>query len=355
MSTTHKERKMSYEKTTWQTGDTVTAEKLNNAEQGIAQNAHDIEDLQGALDGDIESYVDGWLDSHPEATTTVQDGAVTTSKIANGAVTVDKLADDVNPWYKLRNINMFGQVATIQFPVKKSYVEDITYDTNRRRFYVGVYDYSGGNYTAEIVVVDANTFTVINSYYYDFGTIGTLSYNPVTDLIYVALTGGNYRLYAINAETMESIGQLTDNTFSVGVQYDIEAGENVALQLSGTTAEVRTYDAQFEQTGRYTVTIESTDTPQQGFCVKNGIIYVTTWTSILEIDFKNNRLNRLGTAKVHRGNNEAEGLCFVGDTLYSVSFISGGEGGCGLYRYGFSSGLNLVTNSFYNINSYNTS
>ena len=36
---------MSYVKTTWQTGDIVTAEKLNNAEQGIAQNAHDIEDL----------------------------------------------------------------------------------------------------------------------------------------------------------------------------------------------------------------------------------------------------------------------------------------------------------------------
>ena len=33
---------MSYVKTTWQTGDTVTAEKLNHAEQGIADNSADV-------------------------------------------------------------------------------------------------------------------------------------------------------------------------------------------------------------------------------------------------------------------------------------------------------------------------
>lgn len=31
---------MAYTKTTWRTDDVITAEKLNNAEQGIAQNAH---------------------------------------------------------------------------------------------------------------------------------------------------------------------------------------------------------------------------------------------------------------------------------------------------------------------------
>lgn len=77
---------MAYTKTTWRTDDVITAEKLNNAEQGIAQNAHDIEDLQGALDGDMESYVDSWLDSHPEATTTVQDGAITRPKFAAGTL-----------------------------------------------------------------------------------------------------------------------------------------------------------------------------------------------------------------------------------------------------------------------------
>lgn len=33
---------MAYEKTNWQTGDTVTAEKLNHAEQGIADNSAEV-------------------------------------------------------------------------------------------------------------------------------------------------------------------------------------------------------------------------------------------------------------------------------------------------------------------------
>lgn len=78
----------------WYDGDIVTSGGLNNIEQGIAQNAHDIDDLQGALGGDLESYVNDWLDSHPEATTTVQDGSITNAKVADGAITKEKLSDD---------------------------------------------------------------------------------------------------------------------------------------------------------------------------------------------------------------------------------------------------------------------
>ena len=323
----------------------------------------EIIDIKADLNQAIEDFavptqeaVDNWLSEHPEATTTVLDGTITEAKLADEAVTNDKLSPDIQkPWYLLKDINMFGQITTVQFPVKKSYVEDITYDTRRNRFYLGVCDYSGGDYNAEIVVVDGDTFSVIHTYYYTFGTIGTLSYNPKTDQIYVALTGGNYRLYSIDAETMESQGELTTETFSVGVQYDIEQEINVALQLSGTTAEIRTYDDDFDLLNTYIIAIEATDTPQQGFAVKNGIVYVPTWNSILEIDYKNNRLNRIGIAKVQRGNDEAEGLCFKNSTLYSASFISGSEGSCAIYKYGFSSGLNFVTARFYNVNSFNTS
>lgn len=44
-------------------------------------------------DAQAETVIDAWLDAHPEATTTVQDGAVTTAKIADGAVTTPKIAD----------------------------------------------------------------------------------------------------------------------------------------------------------------------------------------------------------------------------------------------------------------------
>lgn len=41
----------------------------------------------------VQAFVEDWLDAHPEATTTVEDGAVTTAKLASSAVTRAKVAD----------------------------------------------------------------------------------------------------------------------------------------------------------------------------------------------------------------------------------------------------------------------
>lgn len=40
---------------------------------------------------DVSGTVEGWLDEHPEATTTVQDGAIGTDKLADEAVTLEKI------------------------------------------------------------------------------------------------------------------------------------------------------------------------------------------------------------------------------------------------------------------------
>lgn len=44
--------------------------------------------------GEMQEYVDDWLDEHPEATTTVQDGAITEPKLADKSVSLRTLADD---------------------------------------------------------------------------------------------------------------------------------------------------------------------------------------------------------------------------------------------------------------------
>ena len=62
---------------------------------GLAMNGDALE-LDGS--GDIETAVQSWLDAHPEASTTVEDGSITTSKLADGAVTD----------YKLNSPNMRG-------------------------------------------------------------------------------------------------------------------------------------------------------------------------------------------------------------------------------------------------------
>ena len=51
----------------------------------------------------VQDAVDEWLDEHPEATTTVQDNAVTTPKIKDGAVTTPKIKDGAVETKKIEN------------------------------------------------------------------------------------------------------------------------------------------------------------------------------------------------------------------------------------------------------------
>ena len=53
--------------------------------------AHFWDNIQGQIGSASDQQVADWLDAHPEATTTVQDGAVTTAKLADNAVTFGKL------------------------------------------------------------------------------------------------------------------------------------------------------------------------------------------------------------------------------------------------------------------------
>ena len=55
------------------------------------------------IDDEIERQVTNWLNEHPEATTTVTDGAVTTPKLAASAVTTAKIADGAVTNAKIAN------------------------------------------------------------------------------------------------------------------------------------------------------------------------------------------------------------------------------------------------------------
>lgn len=77
---------MAYTKTTWVTGDTVTATKLNHAEDGIAN-------AQSTADGAVSS-INTLSANGAINTANLADGAVTTAKLAANAVTSAKIANN---------------------------------------------------------------------------------------------------------------------------------------------------------------------------------------------------------------------------------------------------------------------
>ena len=74
----------------------VAVDEDDEVKKAVLIDREGNETALGALptDEQVQEAVDAWLDDHPEATTTVQDGAITTAKLFNGSVTDDKLAAD---------------------------------------------------------------------------------------------------------------------------------------------------------------------------------------------------------------------------------------------------------------------
>lgn len=68
----------------------------------------------------VQAFVEGWLADHPEATTTVEDGAVTEAKLAANAVTTAKVADGAVTDAKLAASGVKSDVADL-----KSVIDDI--------------------------------------------------------------------------------------------------------------------------------------------------------------------------------------------------------------------------------------
>ena len=86
---------MAYSKTTWVTGDTVTATKLNHAEDGIA-NAQSTADGAAASVAALGAAGAIGTSNLADASVTnakLDQGAVDTSNIANGAVGTTEIQD----------------------------------------------------------------------------------------------------------------------------------------------------------------------------------------------------------------------------------------------------------------------
>lgn len=71
----------------------------NSAGEAVRDQVGDLDTrlsrYEAVFTSDVDQSVSNWLDEHPEATTTVEDGSLTTAKYQDGSVTYEKLNDDV--------------------------------------------------------------------------------------------------------------------------------------------------------------------------------------------------------------------------------------------------------------------
>lgn len=142
----------------------------------------------------VEQAISDWLDEHPEATTTVQDGSITEEKFSSKLKVLTSI-----------NLNGLTYSENIVLPVAKSYVEAITYLSPY--YYVTCRDYTNTPHTNYIAIYNSSYALV--SYVYTNSAYG-ISNNIFNDgtRIYVDFDSG----YHVSFDTSLSDDDVVLNT-----------------------------------------------------------------------------------------------------------------------------------------------
>lgn len=224
----------------------------------VQQNTSDINALRETLDeitvGGVDEIVNTWLDEHPEATTTVQDGAITEAKLSN----------------ELRNsvINDLSfdraLIATARHTIcgdDKHYVQGGCYVSSTGHYVLAFSPIAGsGTNTTILVELDTDFATVIKTVSsVNYGHCNDLTYNPNTNRIYASSTGHEeasaYRgkCVIINPSTLAIVGTVNEITNVVSaISYDslndvYYTSEQIASE--NNKRYIYKYDANFNRIG----------------------------------------------------------------------------------------------------------
>lgn len=117
--------------------------------------AHFWGNIQGQIGNASQEQVNAWLDEHPEATTTVQDGSITTAKLADGAVTDVKLAQTGGV---LDSVDAVENVVALGSPVSIPWVV-LNMDTNKQGIYYDNGNIYGSNNFTHTEYIDVSMFS----------------------------------------------------------------------------------------------------------------------------------------------------------------------------------------------------
>lgn len=280
----------------------------------IEQNTADIADLKGAIDGSVEDYINDWLDSHPEATTTVQDGSITSSKLASESVSTTKMQDGAITYAKIDDA-LKNRIDLYESPhAYLKYTEAWITDSSNVE-----YGQQGMCVTDNYIVLAGSSISPLNTKNYIY-VLNKETYEPIT------LNQGNPFFIEFDSST-------TPTTSHAGcLAWDKDNGEiylqtfidNIAIVFDDTTLSEKRRETMpdggwigYDNVTKHWCFVSYTNNGTQ-YLVK---IYDTTKTTLLK------------TFTVDREININEGVYFNDGLIYiHMSASDDASGGLNIYK-----------------------
>lgn len=188
--------------------------------------------------------VSDWLDEHPEATTTVQDGSITENKLNSSLLKkIQGLFLNQNRYdeYDIPSLTGASDVYGVQC---------ITFDTYRDRLVIGFKNYND-RYDSALVALDVSSMSVVaRTTGLSLGHCNDIAYNPDTDKLYVASFVGEgspdqsyKRISVVNANNLTIDSTINTDFIVTNISYD----ETNKLYYVGDYVTLHVYDANWDE------------------------------------------------------------------------------------------------------------
>lgn len=241
---------MAYTKIGWVNDRTpaINQNNLNHMDQGIYDAHQKLAEYEDIFTGDVDESVQNWLDEHPEATTTVQDGSVNENKF------VPALQEKINNIPALKsnpislsyNRHVYLDMKTIQgddwvsltdFAQQQSFC----YNSNNEHLLIGFKGSAQTTSNGLLVEVD-KSFNVLQRKQIDLEHCNDIAYNPNTDKYYVVSGSDNPVVYVINPSTL-SLDDTIRITLDRGLaQLSYKENENIFIGTEYATNDTYSLD-----------------------------------------------------------------------------------------------------------------
>lgn len=144
----------------------------------VLQTVKDLQAVYDQLPADLQKYVDEWLDAHPEATTTVQDGSITDVKLS------DDVRQELKKW--MSNIGSVNPIYVGDYIIDSAYmpssyviIENILYTFNTADNTANTGQVKAFNLTTNRAETSLDKTIVM-------GHANSAAYDPDTESVYIA-------------------------------------------------------------------------------------------------------------------------------------------------------------------------